>query len=95
VKSAAAITSEPEFLLMLTPVCLTSLGRRPSAALTRFCTSTAARSTSRATSKVTVTVLDPSLPLVDSMCFIPGTPLIASSSGVVTADSTISALAPV
>ncbi len=80
---------------METPVCFTSLGRRPCAALTRFCTSTAAMSMSRSTSNVTLMLLEPSLLLDDWMYFIPGTPLMASSRGVVTADSTTSELAPV
>src|SRR5216684_4347191 len=79
---------------MMMPVFLTSLGSRPSAWFTRFCTSTLARSTSRVTSNTTVIWLEPSLPLADVMYFIPGTPLIACSSGIVTADSTVCAFAP-
>ena len=48
----------------------------------------------RDTSNVTVIELLPSLPLVEEMYFIPCTPLIACSSGMVTADSTVCALAP-
>jgi len=81
--------------VMMTPVFFTSFGKRPSAWLTRFCTSTAARSTSRVTSNVTVTWLVPSLPLEEVMYFIPGTPLMACSTGVVTADSTVCAFAPI
>ena len=47
----------------------------------------------RSTSKVTVTVADPVLPLDEVMYCIPSTPLSACSIGCVTADSTISALA--
>src|SRR5580658_534830 len=78
----------------MTPVFFTSSGSRPSAWLTRFCTSTEAKSTSRATSNVTVIVLVPSLPLVEVMYFMLGTPLMACSSGIVTADSTVCAFAP-
>jgi len=38
--------------------------------------------------------LVPSFPLDDVMYFIPGTPLMACSSGMVTADSTVWAFAP-
>src|SRR5580698_8115670 len=40
-------------------------------------------------------LLEPSLPLSDVMYFIPCAPLICCSSGMVTADSTVCALAPV
>src|SRR5580704_3374849 len=79
----------------MTPVFFTSFGNRPSAWLTRFCTSTAAKSTSRVTSNVTVMVLTPLLLPVDVMYFMLGTPLMACSSGMVTADSTVCALAPI
>jgi hypothetical protein len=79
----------------VTPSWRTSAGRRPSAWLTRFCTSTAARSASRVTSNVTLIELTPALLLEDVIYSIPSTPLIACSSGVVTAVSTASALAPV
>ncbi len=46
-------------------------------------------------SKVAVTVLTPSLVLEEVMYFMPSAPLICCSSGVVTADSTVCALAPV
>ena len=82
-------------LVTLMPVVRTSMGRRPSAALTRFCTSTAARSMSRETSKVTVMALEPSLPEVEVMYFMPSTPLICCSMGVVTEVSTACAFAPV
>jgi hypothetical protein len=55
----------------------------------------AARSMSRSRSKVTITDATPSLLLVDWMYFMPSTPLMACSRGVVTADSTSWALAPV
>ncbi len=77
------------------PICCTSFGSRPSACEIRFCTSTAARSRLRLTSNVTVMMLVPSLPLVEVMYGMPSTPLMACSSGVVTADSTTCALAPV
>ena len=45
-------------------------------------------------SNVTVTLQVPSLPLVEVMYCMPSTPLIACSIGLVTAVSTVSALAP-
>src|SRR5579872_3455270 len=87
-------TKPPICLVMMTPVFFTVSGKRPWAWLTRFCTSTAARSTLRVTSNVTVIWLVPSLPLLDVMYFMPCTPLIACSSGIVTADSTVCAFAP-
>src|SRR5690348_4139346 len=81
-------------LATVTPTWRTSAGRRPSAELTRFCTSTAARSGSRSTSNVMLIWLNPLFVLDDDMYCMPGTPLMACSSGVVTADSTVSALAP-
>ena len=68
------------------PTVFTSFGRRPSTCDTRFCTSTAATSMLRLTSKVTVTLDDPLLPLDEVMYCIPSTPLIACSIGCVTAD---------
>src|SRR6266850_6344491 len=56
--------------------------------------STAAKSTLRVMSKVVVIELVPSLPLLEVMYFIPSTPLICCSNGVVTAVSTTCALAP-
>ncbi|MNC85939.1 hypothetical protein D3C83_15640 [compost metagenome] len=49
----------------------------------------------RVTSKVMVIVEAPLFVLDEDMYSIPSTPLIACSSGVVTAVSTVSALAPV
>ena len=49
------------FLVTVMPLVRTSAGMRPSAWLTRFCTSTAARSGSRPMSKVTVIVEAPLL----------------------------------
>ena len=74
---------------MMTPVFFTAFGSRPSAWFTRFCTSTAARSGSRLTSNTTVMLLFPLLSLVEVMYFIPSTPLMACSSGIVTALSTV------
>ena len=54
-------------LVTVTPVLRTSAGSRPITWLTRFCTSTAARSGSRAMSKKTLTVLTPLLVLEDVM----------------------------
>ena len=51
--------------MTVTPVFFTSAGRRGSAVLTRFWTSTAARSLFRPTSKVAVMLLVPSLVLVE------------------------------
>ena len=76
------------------PTCFTSFGSRPSACEMRFCTSTAATSRLRVKSNVTVIAHVPSLPLVDVMYCIPSMPLIACSSGLVTAVSTVSAFAP-
>jgi len=84
----------PEFLVMVTPRLRTSTGRRASAVLTRFCTSTAARSMSREASNVTVMFDEPSFDDDDVMYFIPCTPLICCSSGMVTPDSTSAELAP-
>jgi hypothetical protein len=52
---------------MVMPSAFTSAGRRAEAVATRFCTSTAATSSSRSGSKVTVMVLTPLLPLVEEM----------------------------
>ncbi len=54
-----------EALATETPVVLTSFGSRPRAIETRFCTSTAARSMLRSSSKVAVMLLRPLLPLVE------------------------------
>ena len=59
--------NEVETLLTVTPVVLTSLGRRPCTPETRFCTSTAAMSSGRVNSKTMVMVLLPSLPLLEVM----------------------------
>ena len=67
---------------------------RPCAVFTRFWMSTVARSGSRVRSNVTEIWLVPSLPLVEVMYFIPSAPLICCSSGIVTALSTVCALAP-
>ena len=88
-------TNPEDCFVMMMPVFFTALGRRPCAWLTRFWTSTEARSTSRVTSKVTVIWLVPSFPLVEVMYFIPGLPLMACSRGMVTADSTACAFAPI
>ncbi len=57
--------------------------------------STEARSGSRLRSKVAVIELTPLLSLEEVMYFMPSEPLICCSRGVVTADSTVWALAPV
>src|SRR5688572_27543431 len=91
-------TAETKFVLTfwtVTPSWRTSAGSRPIAWLTRFCTSTAAMSGSRVTSNVTVIWLKPLLVLLEDMYRMPSMPLMACSSGVVTAVSTVSALAPV
>ena len=80
--------------MTVTPVCLTSLGSRPWAMLTRFWMSTAARSGSRPRSKVATMALVPSLPLVEVRYFRSWAPLICCSRGMVTALSTACALAP-
>ena len=92
--AAAASTKLVETLVTEMPTCLTSFGSRPSACEIRFCTSTAAMSRLRVRSKVTMTLQVPSLPLVEVMYCIPSMPLIACSIGLVTAVSTVSALAP-
>src|SRR2546423_6420554 len=56
--------------------------------------STAAKSGSRVRSKVATMELTPLLLLVEVTYFIPSAPLICCSSGVVTAVSTVCALAP-
>ena len=93
--AAAASTKLLETFVTEMPTCFTSFGSRPSACEMRFCTSTAA------TSRLRVDVEGdgdratmPSLPLVEVMYCMPSTPLIACSSGVVTAVSTVCALAP-
>ena len=83
------------FLITVTPVVRTSAGRRPITWLTRFCTSTAARSGSRPISKKTLIVATPLLVLEDWMYVMPSTPFTTCSIGVVTALSTACALAPV
>ena len=93
-KAAAASTKLVETFVTEMPTCFTSFGSRPSACEMRFCTSTAAMSRLRVMSNVTMIALVPSLPLVEVMYCMPSTPLIACSSGVVTAVSTVSAFAP-
>ena len=83
------------FLVTEMPLVRTSAGIRPSAWLTRFCTSIAARSAFRPISNVTVMLENPVLVLEERMYCIPSTPLMTCSSGVVTALSTACALAPV
>ena len=94
-KTAPPKTKFCEVLATVMPICLTAAGRRPEAVLTRFSISTVARSGSRVISNVAVTVLTPSLPLEEVMYFMPSAPLICCSRTVVTADSTVWALAPV
>ncbi len=77
------------------PLVRTWEGNRPMAWFTRFCTSTAARSGSRSMSNVTWIVHTPLFVLDEVMYSMPSTPLMACSSGVVTALSTACALAPV
>ena len=59
--------NEVDTLLTVTPVFLTSLGKRPRTADTRFCTSTAAMSRGRVNSKTMLIELLPSLPLLEVM----------------------------
>ena len=92
--AAAASTKFCDTRVTETPTCFTSFGNRPSACETRFWTSTAAMSRLRVRSKMTVIADVPSLPLVDVMYCMPSMPLIACSSGLVTAVSTVSAFAP-
>ncbi len=92
--AAAASTKFVDTFVTDTPTCLTSFGSRPSACEMRFCTSTAATSRLRDTSKVIVIPHDPSLPLDEVMYCMPSTPLIDCSSGIVTAVSTVCAFAP-
>jgi hypothetical protein len=63
----AAMMKPAEDFVTVTPMFLTSFGKRPCAVATRFCTSTAARSWLRPTLNVAVTVLTPLLVLVDVM----------------------------
>ena len=80
--------------MTLMPFCRTSAGMRPRAELTRFWTSTAARSMFRSTLNETVRVQKPLLVDDEVMYVRPSTPLMACSSGVVTALSSVCALAP-
>ena len=57
--------------------------------------STEARSGSRFRSNVATMLLDPSLLLSEVMYFMPSAPLICCSRGLVTALSTVCALAPI
>ncbi len=84
----------PEFFVTTIPVCLTSLGSCPVADCTAFCTSVAAMSRFVPSANVHVIVLVPLFALVEEMYRRPSTPFTACSSGVVTADSTACALAP-
>ena len=92
--TAAPKTKFCELFAVVMPIAFTAAGSRPCAVLTRFSMSTVARSGSRLMSKVTVTLLEPSLPLVEVIYFMPSAPLICCSSGMVTALSTVCALAP-
>ena len=62
-KKPMPIRKPAVFFVTLMPLLRTSTGSRPSVWLTRFCTSTAARSGSRPTSKNTVMLLTPLLEL--------------------------------
>src|SRR5271166_331360 len=72
----SAVTAAPktkfcEVFAVVIPTAFTAAGSLPCAVLTRFWMSTVARSGSRFRSKVAVMLLDPSLPLVELMYFIP------------------------
>jgi hypothetical protein len=94
-RTAAPKTKFCDVFAVVMPTFFTAAGRRPCAVLTRFWMSTVARSGSRFRSNVAVMVLDPLFPLVELMYFIPSAPLICCSRGMVTALSTVCALAPV
>ena len=80
--------------MTVTPIDRTCSGRRGSAVLTRFCTSTCAVSRLVPSLKVTVSDMLPSLVDCDVMYSMLSTPLISCSSGVATVLATISAEAP-
>ena len=61
---------------------------------TRFCTMTNAVFRSVPTSKVTLSVYEPSLPICDDMYNMPSTPLTCCSIGAATVSATTWALAP-
>ncbi len=92
--TAAPKTKFCEVFAVVIPTFFTAPGSRPWAVFTRFWMSTVARSGLRVRSKVTTMLLDPSFPLVEVMYFIPSAPLICCSRGIVTALSTVCALAP-
>jgi hypothetical protein len=81
-------------LLTRRPCRRTSSGSTGSAALTRFCTSTWALSTSVPISNVMVSAYDPSAELVDDMYIMFSTPLTCCSIGAATVSATTRALAP-
>ena len=93
-KTAAPKTKFCEVLATTTPTCFTALGSRPWAVLTRFWMSTAARSGSRLRSKVAViTEAGVGAGRGDVLHAFGAVDL--PLQGVVTADSTVCALAPV
>ena len=81
-------------LVIFTPFLRTSAGNRLLTAATLFCTLTAATSGSVPTSKITSETPIPSFPASEVMYFMPGTPLMAFSMGIIAALATVSALAP-
>jgi hypothetical protein len=89
------ISGNPVDFRITMPYWLTSVGRFGSACAMRFCTLTWSMFGSVATSKVTTSCIDPSLPLIDCMYSMLSTPFICCSSGVATACSIVLASAPV
>src|SRR5687768_537235 len=79
---------------VMTPFLITSSGNSSKIVATLFCTLTAARSGSVPTANVTSMATVPLLLETEDICVIPGTPLIAFSSGVATVFEQTSALAP-
>lgn len=82
-------------LAMATPLRVTSSGSSPSTSVTRVCTLIAATSGSVPASNRIWMTPTPSLPVSLLMYFMPGTPLMARSSGTMAALVTVSELAPV
>ena len=81
-------------LRTVTPLRVTSAGRRLCADAMRFCTLTMAMSPSVPWRKYIWMLADPELVADDTMYIMSSTPLIASSSGTSTLFCTVSAFAP-
>ena len=77
-----------------TPCCLTAAGRVGSASEMRFCTLTVAMSGSVPSSKVIVSIYEPSEPELLLMYIMPSTPFTCCSIGTPTVSATVRASAP-